>query len=557
MPATKPKPEAEDRSWVERVADSVTGYARQRKRADEKIVCASGISPSGPIHLGNLREVMTVHLVAEELTARGLPVEHIHSWDDYDRLRKVPAGVPETFSTHVGRPISRVPDPYGEYPSYADRYMADFTTSLNRLGVRPRFVRQSEAYRRGDYVDLIRVAMKRRTEIFDILAAFQTPGRHSDDLDTRRDAYYPFRPYCATCDRDTTVVTKYSEADDVVEYDCPSCGHHHRMSLSDRPLEGKLVWKVDWPMRWHFERVDFEPGGEDHSSPQGSYAVGKRIVREIFGGVEPYYVGYAFVGLSGGVSKMSSSTGVAATPATALEVLEPAIVRWLYARRKPEQSFSIDLGNSVQRLYDEWDQFLDKNESKSASEAEAHLAKISTAPTSGAIELTRVRAAFRVLASSADLTQGNREQITRITAAHLPEDLQTPDLAQRLEPRLTCAINWALGFIPEEERTKVRDEFSREAWDALSEETRAGIEQLVGQMDSDWTIDGLTHLLYNIPKRLKGLSDDAKPDAALKQSQRAFFVGLYQLICGSDTGPRMPTLFLSIGPERVRRLIRE
>src|SRR6266542_337209 len=546
---------AEERSWVQRAADAVTEYAHQRKEPDEKIVCASGISPSGPIHLGNLREVMTVHLVVEELTARGLSVEHIHSWDDFDRLRKVPAGVPESFATHIGRPISRVPDPYGEYPSYADRFMADFTTSLNRLGVRPRFVRQSEAYRRGDYVDSIRVALKKRLEIFDILAAFQTPGRHSEDVDVRREAYYPFRPYCATCDRDTTVVTSYSEAEDTIEYNCASCGHHHRMSLSDRPLDGKLVWKVDWPMRWEFERVDFEPGGEDHSSPQGSYAVGKRIVREIFGGVEPFYVGYAFVGLSGAVSKMSSSTGLAATPAAALEVLEPGIVRWLYARRRPEQSFSIDLGSPVQRLYDEWDQFLDRNESRAASEAEAHLAHLATTPTSGAIELTRVRAPFRVLASSADLTQGNREQITRITGAHLTESARTPDLPQKLEPRLTCAINWALGFVPEEERTKVRDAFSREAWDALSPETRAGIEQLSGQLDDEWTLEGLTHLLYNIPKRLMGLSDDAKPDAALKQSQRAFFVGLYQLICGSDTGPRMPTLFLSLGPERVKELI--
>jgi lysyl-tRNA synthetase class 1 len=397
--------------------------------------------------------------------------------------------------------------------------------------------------------------LKKRLEIFDILAAFQTPGRHSEDVDVRREAYYPFRPYCATCDRDTTVVTSYSEADDTIEYDCPSCGHHHPMSLWDRPLEGKLVWKVDWPMRWEFERVDFEPGGEDHSSPQGSYAVGKRIVREIFGGVEPFYVGYAFVGLSGAVSKMSSSTGLAATPATALEVLEPGIVRWLYARRRPEQSFSIDLGSSVQRLYDEWDQFLDRNESREASEPEAHLAHLATTPTSGAIELTRVRAPFRVLASSADLTQGNREQITRIVGAHLPESARTPDLPQKLEPRLTCAINWSLGFVPEDERTKVRDAFSLEAWDALSPETRAGIEQLSRQLDDDWTLEGLTHLLYNIPKRVMGLSDDARPDAALKQSQRAFFVGLYQLICGSDTGPRMPTLFLSLGPERVKELI--
>ena len=30
---------------------------------------------------------------------------------------------------------------------------------------------------------------------------------------------------------------------------------------------GKLVWKVDWPMRWAYEGVVFEPSGVDHQSP--------------------------------------------------------------------------------------------------------------------------------------------------------------------------------------------------------------------------------------------------------------------------------------------------
>ena len=76
--------------WVSRLADEVIAEAKQR---GIKVVCASGISPSGPIHLGNLREVMTPHLVADEIRRRGIECEHIISWDDYDRFRKVPAGV--------------------------------------------------------------------------------------------------------------------------------------------------------------------------------------------------------------------------------------------------------------------------------------------------------------------------------------------------------------------------------------------------------------------------------------------------------------------------------
>ena len=38
-------------------------------------------------------------------------------------------------------------------------------------------------------------------------------------------------------------------------------------------------------------------------------------------------------------------------------------------------------------------------------------------------------------------------------------------------------------------------------------------------------------------------------------AQRAFFVLLYHLLVGRDTGPRLPTLLLAVGADRVRTLI--
>src|SRR3546814_16981052 len=80
--------------WVTRAADDAIRHAGE---AATKITVASGASPSGPIHLGNLREFLTVHFVAEELRGRGLDVRHLQSWDDYDRFRTVPAGVAESW----------------------------------------------------------------------------------------------------------------------------------------------------------------------------------------------------------------------------------------------------------------------------------------------------------------------------------------------------------------------------------------------------------------------------------------------------------------------------
>src|ERR1035437_8162787 len=100
-------------AWVGRTAEQ--GRAEgQPRHPDVPPTCASGISPSGPVHLGNLRELMVPHLVADEVRRNGAPCRHILSWDDYDRLRRVPAGLPAEFAEHIGRPLTSVPDPRSE-----------------------------------------------------------------------------------------------------------------------------------------------------------------------------------------------------------------------------------------------------------------------------------------------------------------------------------------------------------------------------------------------------------------------------------------------------------
>ncbi|WP_300607255.1 hypothetical protein, partial [Trebonia sp.] len=50
-----PQPALDD--WVARAAAQVLAEG-ERRHPGETPTCASGISPSGPVHLGNLREVM-------------------------------------------------------------------------------------------------------------------------------------------------------------------------------------------------------------------------------------------------------------------------------------------------------------------------------------------------------------------------------------------------------------------------------------------------------------------------------------------------------------------
>ena len=125
--------------------------------------------------MGNLREVFTTHLVVDALRRRGLPAVHLHSWDDYDRLRKVPAGVPAEFERYVGMPLASVPDPLGELPSYADRFIDEFTAALSRARrSRSRASASRCTTPRARYNAEIRRAMDERGLVFDTLAEQQT-----------------------------------------------------------------------------------------------------------------------------------------------------------------------------------------------------------------------------------------------------------------------------------------------------------------------------------------------------------------------------------------------
>ncbi|MBR5927173.1 MAG: hypothetical protein IKZ79_01840, partial [Spirochaetia bacterium] len=82
--------------WADITADKII---RERKQflndKKTKYVCASGITPSGTVHIGNFREIISVELVVRALRQKGADVRFIYSWDDYDVFRKVPKNMPK------------------------------------------------------------------------------------------------------------------------------------------------------------------------------------------------------------------------------------------------------------------------------------------------------------------------------------------------------------------------------------------------------------------------------------------------------------------------------
>ena len=541
--------------WVARTAGEGRAEA-ERRHPGEPPTCASGISPSGPVHLGNLRELMIPHLVADELRKQGGPARHILSWDDYDRLRRVPAGFPESFAEHIGRPLSAVPDPCGQHASWAEHFKAPLRESLARLGIRVTEISQTRMYTSGAYTGQIITAMRRRVDIGRVLAKYQTKRSAEPDDDEPQSAaasrdYYPFKPYCAVCGRDTTTVTGFDDETTEITYTCACGAQVGPVPIAE--VAGKLVWKVDWPMRWAYERVTFEPAGVDHASPGSSFTVGAELVSEIFGGEMPLHFGYAFVGTTGGSSKISGSAGRAPTPADALRIFEAPVLRWLYARRRPEQSITLAFDQEVGRIYDEWDALSRRVAGGTADAPARAVFGRASGTAEGLLPVTPRPLPFRTLASVADITAGDQAQILRILRDLTAE--KPVSALDEVRPRLDCAQAWVAGYMAAADRTQVRNKPDLDRLACLTDPEREAVEIFTERMGDDWSLDGLTTLVYGIPKLQRGLPISAPPTAELKAAQRAWFILLYQLLIGKDTGPRLPTLLLALGQDRVRRLL--
>ena len=140
------KQSKEAHHWADATAERIV---RQRGERD-RYVLAAGITPSGTVHFGNMREIITPELVARALRRAGYGVRFIYLWDDYDRFRKVPANLPGAgWDGYIGAPLSEIPDPYGAASSYARHFAGVFEQQMARLGIEPEWISQAEMYGGG------------------------------------------------------------------------------------------------------------------------------------------------------------------------------------------------------------------------------------------------------------------------------------------------------------------------------------------------------------------------------------------------------------------------
>ncbi len=505
--------------WADQIAETI--IAREPEK--EEYVCASGISPSGSVHVGNFRDVATSYFVCLALRKQGKKARLLFSWDEQDRFRKVPKNIPEDkvelMSKYIGTPLAETPDPFGCHDSYAKHFEEEFEESMAHFEMDIDYKYQAAQYTSGKYTEEIIVALKNRQKIFDILNDFRT----QDAQEGERENYYPVSIYCAKCHRDTTKILNLTEETMIAQYEC-KCGFRGEFNFhTDHNC--KLVWKVDWPMRWKYEGVDYEPAGKDHGSDGGSRDVSVRISREIYGFEPPVFQMYEFVGIRGLTGKMSGSSGINITPKTMLDVYQPEIILWLYSRFVPNKSFNLAFDDEILKQYFEFDRSLSAYYDGTADDLTARVIEYSLIPGRKIVPVP-----MNQIASFGSIVNFNEAALENIFAK-----VGTPYKISEFSERLSLAKNWLEKYSPDSV-VRLNTEFNEQYFDGLSENEKNEIESLYRYLsENNPTGDELRAYLYEIPKNANPELDEKE----LRKAQSQFFKNVYQLLINRDAGPRL------------------
>ena len=532
--------------WSEEIAERVIA----RNPDKEEYVCAAGISPSGSVHIGNFRDIATSLFVCKALQKKGKKARLLFSWDDFDRCRKIPTNVQAVvgsdFDKYIGTPYVDIPDPWGCHENYAEHFKAEFAESMKRFGIEMDYRHQAHMYRSGAYTKDIIEALQKRGEIFEILDSFKTkdqtksPEELKCEHDAEKEKYYPASIFCPVCHTDFTTITSLSDDCTEADYTC-RCGHSGHFNFTDN-FDCKLGWKVDWPMRWRYEKVDFEPGGKDHAAPTGSYSNAKYISKDIFGYEAPLFQGYEFIGIKGLAGKMSSSSGLNLTPDTMLKLYDPEIIFWLYSKTEPTKAFDFCFDDGILRQYFEFDKAYDEYIAGNANEFNASVMYNCTVEGH-----TPERVPMSLMVQLGSVVDFNVPMLETVF-----EKIGTPYKAEQFSERLERAKYWLEQCAPDQVN-RLRKGRNWEVYETLSDEEKREIALLHEAIaKGGYTLDELNSMLYAIPKQVFGTDIDEK---TLKGHQGAFFKNVYKLLIDKERGPRLYLFLYAIDPARYVGLL--
>ena len=474
--------------WAQRLAEDLGAGPH---------VVVTGISTSGHIHVGNLREVLVGEAVANALRARGEEVRFVFHADTIDPLRKIAPGIPESFEGFMGHSLSRVPDPEGCHPSYAEHFLAPLEEALLEMEMDIEVLRSHELYENGVYTEVTREALEHTEELREILQ--EVTGRRMPEH------WSPYLPRDASGRLTGHRILEHVFEEHRVVFEKKE-GFEEAADYSKG--EGKLGWRVELAARWKALGITFEPFGKDHTSRGGSTDTADRMAREVFRYPVPGRYEYEWIGIKGR-GDMSSSRGIVLLPKDLLEIMPPDALRWMVLGRDPTRRSDLELESGFPRFMDEY--HVERGEPF--------------------VPFTHLVTVAQTVGNDAD---AGAEMLRRGGYEEAAED------REKLARDLAYASNWAGEWAPESMRLRLlTEEEAREAAEGLDDDQREYLAAVAENLSAEMGGDEVQDLLYSA-----AVERGFKPKKA--------FTAVYAVLLGRKSGPKAGPFVAGLPVEMVR-----
>jgi lysyl-tRNA synthetase, class I len=512
------------RAWPFEEARKI--IARLKKKPKDEVIFETGYGPSGLPHIGTFGEVARTSMVRHAfrvLTDDKIKTRLIAFSDDMDGLRKVPDNIPnkEMVTQHLGKPLTRVPDPFGTHNSFAEHNNARLRGFLDQFGFDYEFMSSTACYTTGRFDE----ALLKVLQHFEEVMAVMLPSLREE----RAQTYSPFLPIDPQSGIVLQVpVVEHDAKAGTITYEHPDRGE--RVATLVTGGRCKLQWKPDWAMRWVALGVDYEMAGKDLID---SVKLSGEICRTL-GGTPPEGFTYELF-LDENGQKISKSKGNGLTIEEWLRYASPeSLSLFMYREPKAAKRLYFDV---IPRHVDDYLQFLEAYPRQETKEKLGnpvwHIHNGTPPPADNPVPFAMLLSL--VTASNA----ANAETLWGFISRYRPG--VTPTTHPRLAALVDYAINYYRDFVAPVKKFRSPSTAERAALLDL----RDALAQLTAQA----TAEAIQEVVYEVGRREPFLdktgkikTKDGKPGVSLE-----WFNMLYQVLLGQEKGPRFGSFVAAYG----------
>jgi lysyl-tRNA synthetase, class I len=513
-------------------------------KASGPVIFETGYGPSGLPHIGTFNEVLRTTMVRHAYEAMtGAPTRLIAFSDDMDGLRKVPDNVPngDMLAEYLGKPLTRIPDPFGKFESFAHHNNAMLREFLDRFGFDYEFVSSTTMYEGGQFDDALKTVLRHNQAILDIMLPTLRKERAA--------TYSPVLPVSEKSGVVLQVPVTVVDAEAGL-----ICFEDEGETVTQSVLGGKakLQWKVDWAMRWVALGVDYEMYGKDLTD-SGTQS-GK--IASVLGGRKPEGLIYEMF-LDDKGEKISKSKGNGLSLEQWLRYGTQESLAF-YAYREPKSAKQLHMG-VIPRAVDEYFQFRtqwqDQPIDKRLGNPVHHI-------HNGDVPKDAPPVTFGLLLNLVGVMGANatKEQVSSYLRNYIDDEAEESDLSyensdsendESFERReryidkkiadLGPLIDHALAY----NHDVVAQTLLRRKPVGIEIAALSRLNASLGELPFDTPSEDIQNIVYEIGK------------TGGFENLRDWFKALYETLLGSSAGPRMGSFIALYGVENSRKLIAE